>query len=190
LRLSYGRFCVFLLAGVLTGGTGTSRAQTGTTSGPGVPGQAIPGTNGVSPFAGSVPAQPVPGILALSLRDAIDRGLKQNLGLLLSNSEVRAARGERWEQLSALLPHVAAEPFLSDSKINLAELGLTSLNGVRIPPALGPFSYFDARASVTQTLFDWKSINATRAAGQNLTSAGYTFKDARDLVVLAVGYAY
>jgi outer membrane protein TolC len=144
----------------------------------------------VSPFAGSVPAQPVPGILALSLRDAIDRGLKQNLGLLLSNSEVRAARGERWEQLSALLPHVAAEPFLSDSKINLAELGLTSLNGVRIPPALGPFSYFDARASVTQTLFDWKSINATRAAGQNLTSAGYTFKDARDLVVLAVGYAY
>jgi outer membrane protein TolC len=39
-------------------------------------------------------------------------------------------------------------------------------------------------------LFDWKSINATRAASQNLKSASYTFKDARDLVVLAVGYTY
>jgi outer membrane protein TolC len=39
-------------------------------------------------------------------------------------------------------------------------------------------------------LFDWKSINATRAATQNLKSAQYTFKDARDLVVLAVGYTY
>jgi len=39
-------------------------------------------------------------------------------------------------------------------------------------------------------LFDWKSINATRAASQSLKSAAYTFKDARDLVVLAVGYVY
>ena len=44
--------------------------------------------------------------------------------------------------------------------------------------------------SVTQTLFDWKSINATRAASQSVKSAAYTLKDARDLVVLAVGYSY
>jgi outer membrane protein TolC len=43
---------------------------------------------------------------------------------------------------------------------------------------------------VTQTLFDWKSINATRAANQTVRSAEYTFKDAHDLVVLAVGYVY
>ncbi len=43
---------------------------------------------------------------------------------------------------------------------------------------------------MTQTLFDWKSINAARAANQSLKSASYTFKDARDLVVLAVGYTY
>jgi outer membrane protein TolC len=39
-------------------------------------------------------------------------------------------------------------------------------------------------------LFDWKSINATRAVSQSLKSAEYTYKDARDLVVLAVGYTY
>jgi outer membrane protein TolC len=48
----------------------------------------------------------------------------------------------------------------------------------------------DTRASVTQTLFDWKSINATRAASQSVKSTSYTLKDARDLVVLAVGYSY
>ena len=46
------------------------------------------------------------------------------------------------------------------------------------------------RAHVSQSLFDWKSINAARAASQNVKSAEYTFKDARDLVVLAVGYVY
>jgi outer membrane protein TolC len=128
--------------------------------------------------------------MSLSLQDAIDRGLKQNLGALLSSAEIGSARGQRWEQLSALLPHVEAAPYVAASKINLAELGFASIPGISVPASVGPFSYFDARVSVTQSLFDWKSINATRAATQNLKSAKYTFKDARDLVVLAVGYTY
>lgn len=181
---------VFLLSGVLICGSAISLAQTETTSGSSNPGQAIPGTSGVNSFAGSVPAKLVPGVMPLSLQDAISRGLKQNLGLLLSHADIRSARGQRWEQLSALLPHVTAAPYVEASKINLAELGLTSFGGISIPRSVGPFSYFDARAGVTQTLFDWKSINATRAANQSLKSAAYTFKDARDLVVLAVGYVY
>ncbi|HEX4426194.1 MAG TPA: TolC family protein [Terriglobales bacterium] len=186
----YRRNYIFLLAGLLICATATSFAQTEATTGSSVPGQAIPGTGAVSSFSGSVPAKLVPGVLPLSLRDAIERGLKQNLGLLLSNADIHAARGQRWEQLSALLPHVNAAPFLDVSKTNLAELGLTSFAGITLPRSVGPFSYFDARASVTQTLFDWKSINATRAANENVKSASYTFKDARDLVVLAVGYTY
>jgi len=181
---------VFLLSGVLICGAAISLAQTETTPSSGNPGQAIPGTGGVSPFAGSVPAKLVPGVMPLSLQEAINRGLKQNLGLLLSHADIGSARGQRWEQLSALLPHVTAAPYVDASKINLAELGFTSLGGVTLPSSIGPFSYFDARAAVTQTLFDWKSINATRAASQGLKSAAYTFKDARDLVVLAVGYVY
>ena len=190
MRLSYAPGRTLLLAGVLLYGAATSVAQTGTTPSSSTPGQAIPGTLGVSPFAGSVPAKLVPGVLPLSLQDAIDRGLKQNLGLLLSNADIRLARGQRWEQLSALLPHVTAAPYVAASKINLAELGISSLAGLNIPPSAGPFSYFDARATVTQSLFDWKSINAARAASQSLKSAEYTYKDARDLVVLAVGYTY
>ncbi|MFY9672971.1 MAG: TolC family protein [Terriglobales bacterium] len=145
----------------------------------------------MSSFAGSVPQKLVPGNMPLSLRDAIDRGLKQNLGLLLSSADIRSARGQRWEQLSALLPHVTADPYVGESKINIDEAGFAGLASLfHISPSIGPFSYFDARANVTQTLFDWKSISATRAAGKNLKSADYTFKDARDLVVLAVGYTY
>jgi outer membrane protein TolC len=190
LKPSYPLPRVSLLAGILICGAALSPAQTGSTTDSSTPGQSIPGTGGASSFASSVPEKAVPGILPLSLRDAIDRGLRQNLGLLLSGADIRSARGQRWEQLSALLPHVEAAPYVAESKLNLAELGFTRLAGVNIPPSVGPFSYFDARASLTQTLFDWKSINATRAAGQNLKSAGYTFKDARDLVVLAVGYTY
>ena len=190
MKLSYER-CVFLLGGVLICGAATSLAQTETTPGPSTPGQAIPGTNGVSPFASSVPAKLVPGTLPLSLRDAIDRGLKQNLGLLISNADIRSARGQRWEQLSALLPHVTAAPYVAESKVNVDELGFAGLAAqlhFRSSDVL--FSYFDARANLSQTLFDWKSINAARAANQSLRSASYTFKDARDLVVLAVGYTY
>jgi outer membrane protein TolC len=176
-----------LFAGALLLSARASFAQFETTP---TPGQPIPGTQGVSPFAGSVPAKPVPGVIAISLQDAIDRGLKQNLGLLLSDTNTRSARGQRWEQLSALLPHVTATPYVADSQINLAELGFTSIGGSTLPASIGPFSYFDARVNVAQSLFDSKLINNTRAASQNVKSAEYTFKDARDLVVLAVGYVY
>jgi outer membrane protein TolC len=181
----------FMLAGVLICGITTSVAQTAGTPAPGTPGQLIPGTNGTSPFASSVSTKLVPGVMPLSLQDAVDRGLRQNLGLLLSLADLHTARGQRWEQLSALLPHVTATPYVAESKINIDQVGLAGVaSSFHISPSVGPFSYFDARAEVTQTLFDWKSINATRAAGQSVKSADYTFQDAHDLVVLAVGYTY
>ena len=191
MNFSYRRRWVLLLAGVLLCGATKALAQSETTPGASTPGEAIPGTGGVNSFAASAPAKLVPGVLPLSLQEAIDRGLKQNLGALLSNADIRSARGQRWEQLSALLPHVTAAPYVAESKINLDEGGFAGLASMfHLSPSIGPFSYFDARATVTQTLFDWKSINATRAASQSLKSAEYSYKDARDLVVLAVGYTY
>jgi hypothetical protein len=164
LRLTYGPSRACLLAGVLFYGAAKSLAQTQTVPGSSTPGEAIPGTLGVSPFAGSVPGKLVPGVMPLSLMDAIDRGLKQNLGALLSNADIRSARGQRWEQLSALLPHVTAAPYVDVSQINLKELGLSfTFPGVKLPSSVR-FSYFDARVSVDQSLFDWKSINNDRAA--------------------------
>ena len=142
-------------------------------------------------FSGSVPTKLVPGVLPISLQDAIDRGLKQNLGLLLSDADIGAARGQRWQQLSNLLPHLSAAPYADVSQVNLAEFGFTfHFPGFNIPSVVGPFSYFDARAYLTQSLLDLKSLNSTLASSERLKSAQYTYKDARDLVVLSVGYSY
>lgn len=179
-----------LCASALICGAVMGHAQTYSTSASSSSGPTPPG-NSSNPFTGSVPAKLVPGRMPLSLQDAINLGLKHNLGLLLSSADTRAARGERWQELSALLPHVTAAPYVAESKTNVDEVGFAGLgNLLHISPAVGPFSYFDARAGVTQTLFDWKSINAARSASQSVKSADYTLLDARNLVVLAVGNVY
>jgi outer membrane protein TolC len=168
-----------------------SYAQTYSGSVSGTQGQNPPTGNGANPYSGSVPTKLIAGRIPLSLQDAVDLGLKHNLGLLLSSADTRAARGQRWQELSALLPQVTAAPYVAVSKINLGELGFGGVASVfHISPSIGPFSYFDARAGVTQTLFDWKSINAARSATQNVKSADYTLLDAHDLVILSVGYVY
>jgi outer membrane protein TolC len=145
-------------------------------------------------YASSVPERLVPGVLDLSLEDAISRGLKQNLGALLASEDVRSARGTRWQQLSSLLPNLTTTSYADSSKVDLAEFGFNfkfppSL-GISIPAVVGPFEYFDSRAAVTQTVLDWKAINNVHAASESVKSAQASYKDARDLVVLAVGYMY
>lgn len=173
---------------ILPGGAGASSSTS--LSGSGTQTTPAP-SQGQGSYSGSVASKPVPGILPLSLQEAIDRGLKQNLGALLSSADVTSARGQRWEQLSALLPHVSATPYIDVSQINLKEFGFSfSAPGFSIPSVVGPFSYFDARANLNQQLFNWQSIQNTRAATQRVKESEHTYKDARDLVVLTVGYNY
>jgi outer membrane protein TolC len=189
--VSAGSSLRFLCAQVFICAAVISHAQTYSNSVASSSGQTLPPGNAANPYSGSVPAKLVAGRMPLSLQDAIDLGLKHNLGLLLSRADTRAARGQRWQELSELLPHVSAGPYITESKVNLAEVGLANASTVlHISEAVGPFSYFDARAAVTQTLFDWKSISNARAAGESVKSADYTLRDAHDLVVLAVGYVY
>jgi outer membrane protein TolC len=178
-------------AGPVAAQSGNSGSSNGTSS-YSVPSSASsPGAaQGQSSFSGSVPSKFVPGVLPISLDDAINRGLKQNLGLLLSSQDVGAARGQRWQQLSSLLPNLTTTSYVDKSQIDLAEFGFSGLTGITIPSIVGPFTYYDARAYVTQSVFDWKAINNTHSASQNVKAAQYTYKDARDLVVLAVGYNY
>jgi outer membrane protein TolC len=62
-----------------------------------------------NPVFGSVAeTKPTPGILPLTFREAIERALRHNLAALLSEYNTTAARGEKWKQLSELLPNVNA----------------------------------------------------------------------------------
>jgi len=189
-RLSVS-FAILAIAALMAGipARAQSSASTSGTVTIGTTSPSPPPMETSSPFSGSVPSKLEPGTLQISLEDAMARGLKQNLGQLLSNEDIRSARGERWTQLSKLLPNVTTQSSVEASQIDLATLGL-SIPIAGFPAVVGPFSYFDSRAYMTQTLFDWKAINNTRSSTQSVESKKYTYKDARDLVVQAVGYTY
>jgi len=148
-----------------------------------------------SPYSGSVPAgKATPGVLPLSFKDAIARGLKQNLGLLLTNEGITSARGQYWKDRSELLPNLTTSTSFSAEQINLRTVGLNvqafSAIGIHIPSVVGPFGIFDTRAFVTQSIFNWQAIQQTRSSAQQVKAARYSYKDARELVVFAVASAY
>ncbi|HET7439981.1 MAG TPA: TolC family protein [Terriglobales bacterium] len=141
-----------------------------------------------SSFTGSVPAGKATGeVLQLSFAEAIQRGLRQNLGVLLASENTLAARGQKWKELSELLPNVIASGSENVQTTSLAALGLR-IPG--IPKVIGPFNYFDARAFLNQSIFNIQNIERERSASQSQQAAEHSYRDARELVVLAVGNAY
>jgi outer membrane protein TolC len=141
-------------------------------------------------FTGSVPETKLsPEPLPISFLDAIDRGLKQNLGLLLSGDNTLAARGAKWKELSNLLPNVVAKGEEDVQQTSLSALGL-KIPIAGFPRVLGPFNYLDVRAFLDQSVFNWNYIQKERAAAQSLKAAAYSYQDARELVVLITGNAY
>ncbi len=147
-----------------------------------------------NPFFGGVPSgQVVPGVLHLGLLDALDRGLRNNLGVLLSADQSESARGARWRELSNLLPHVTTRTGATRETLNLVALGFNpALFGVRtsVGPVVGPFNVVDTRAFLTDTALSIANIEGARSASQNLKAAEYTAEDAREIVVLVVGGTY
>jgi outer membrane protein TolC len=145
-----------------------------------------------SQFQGSVATGVVsPTPLALTLHDAIDRGLKANLGLLVAASTSDLSRGQRLQALSALLPEAHAEVSETDEQLNLKTLGFNvSIPGVNIPSIAGPFHYTDVRAYASWNAFDYSARKNYHSAEENGRAAQLSVMDARDLVVQATASAY
>ena len=130
--------------------------------------------------AGKLSATPV----QLSLDDAVTFGLKQNLAGVLASDAVSDARGQRWQALSELLPNVVTDTGFGVHQVNVkAAFGLTIPGQPRI---IGPFGYFDSRAYLTQSVFDWSSIERSRSSQAQLRSAEFSSKDAREVIVLVI----
>jgi outer membrane protein TolC len=139
-------------------------------------------------YSGSVPAgQASATPLSLALRDAIQRGLKYNLGILTNRDVVDIAAVERRRTLSTLLPNVSAGATQVSSQIDLVAFGL-SLPG--FPAVVGPFGYQNVRAFAQQTIYDRPSLKNLKSAGESLRAAKLSAEDARNLVVQAVSSAY
>jgi outer membrane protein TolC len=140
------------------------------------------------PYAGSIPQGHVTGeVLDITIEDALDRGLKYNLGLYLAARATQQTSAAHLRALSDLLPVANGSFSEEDQKLNLKQFGFTFPG---IPTSVGPFGISDLRATGSWTVLDFHSINNIQAASQNVKAAEFTYKDARDTVVLAVGANY
>ena len=145
---------------------------------------------GQSAFTSSVPeGKATNEVLPLSFKEAIDRALRNNLGLLLSNDNMLSARGEKWKELSALLPNVSASATQSATQIDLAALGFR-FNFPGVTRVVGPIGTFDARAYLKAPIFNWELIQREQGANAGVAVAQLNYKNARELVVLAAGNEY
>ncbi|MGA2435143.1 MAG: TolC family protein [Bryobacteraceae bacterium] len=143
-----------------------------------------------SPFSGGVPSGPkTAGTLALALSDAIGRGLKFNLGLILGAQGTRSAEAARLQARSALLPNLSAGLSYTSEQEDLKALGFTG-GFPGIPTVLGPFGIMDARAFLTQQVLNVSAIQNNRAGSYGLRAAQNSYQDARDIVVQVVASLY
>ncbi|MBO0858036.1 MAG: TolC family protein [Chloracidobacterium sp.] len=133
----------------------------------------------------------------LSLREAVERGINFNLGEVGLSNAVADSRAQRKIVRSALLPNVRG--YLSETvqQINLAATGFSFdqqigrlFPGASIPSVVGPFNYFDLRASLTQKVLDitaWKNYGSAKWV---VRANEATAEDAEDMIAMAVGGAY
>jgi len=170
---------------VLFGAPQRGAAQTG-------PPSAAVASSSQNPFLGSVPTgQATPASLALSLKDALGRALKYNLGAIEADEETRAARAARLRSLNSLLPNLSARINSTVEQINLRTLGFSfKFPGVSIPTIIGPFGVADARAVLTQELFNWADIKNLKASREVEKASQYAYQNDRDVVVVTTVDAY
>jgi outer membrane protein TolC len=145
-----------------------------------------------SPFLGSVPTGQVTGTtLSISLQEAFERALKYNLGEIESSQNTRAAHAVRLRSLNALLPNLSARISGAVQQLDLPAEGISfHFPGVRLPTVVGPFGVADARAYLSQEIFNWSDIKNWKSASEGEKASQYAYKSDRNLVVFTTGNAY
>jgi outer membrane protein TolC len=142
------------------------------------------GTDGIRGVAGAFPLDP-------ETTFAIVRALAYNLGQTGATQAVRQAEGQARAMRSALLPNLNGTAVDNVQTENLRALGFRfNAPGFNLPAVIGPFSYVDLRARLSQTILDFTALNNYRAMADVTRASRYSAQDARDLIVLAVGGAY
>jgi outer membrane protein TolC len=156
-----------------------------------------PGPIGAIHFRGGVTVEPAtPGALPLSLDDAISRGLKFNLQVLLANQTERSVRGQISTVLYYLLPNMKASPYTSTQEIDLAALGFkpSSLKAFGFAPGtvstIVKVDTTDAQMSADQVLFNLPDLYLYAAAKKAANVVSYNTLNTRGAVVQAVGTQY
>ena len=189
MRHPWFRFLFFVLCTPLL--AASAFAQAGPL--PSVP--ASGSTQSPAAFQGSITSgAPSDQPLRLSLDDALQRGLRYNLGAIDSQQYLRQAHGESIVARSQLLPNLSGSLLETAQQVDLASYGFKfntppSL-GFSFPKIVGPFNYFDLRGALTQRLADLQAIRTYQSTREAQKAAELSAGDAREMVVYVVTAGY
>lgn len=147
--------------------------------------------------------QPVPGLagesksgtpeLRLSLRDAIQAAIDNNVNVRLLKERIVAAQSAASTSLGALLPNVSGVMSGSNQTVNLAAFGLPPdrLSGLGLQRSVTePFDVYNARASLVQNIFSLSLIQRWRAAKTGVDVAGFEAEVTKRDVMATAGLLY
>lgn len=134
-----------------------------------------------------------PPELRLSLHDAIQAAIDNNVNVRLLRERIAAAQAAADTSLGALLPNVGGFMNGRNQTVNLAAFGLPAdrLAGLGLTRSVTePFDVYDARATVVQNIFSLSLIQRWRAAKTGVDVAGLEAEVTKRDVMATVGLLY
>lgn len=134
-----------------------------------------------------------PPELRLSLRDAIEAAIDNNVNVRLLKERIAAAQAQADASLGALLPNVSGYVSGRSQTVNLAAFGLPMDRFAQFGLTRNvtePFQVYDARGTLVQNLFSLSLIQRWRAAKTGVDVASLEAEVTKRDVMAAVGLLY
>ncbi len=128
----------------------------------------------------------------LSLKRAVEMALAErgNAQVGLSREGVEQAKAASARSRSFLLPHLEGFVSEQDQTRNLEAIGLRPEGLFRPPTLVGPFTTFDARAQVSQSIFDLSAIKRFEASKAGVESVALEDEQTAERVAAEVSRLY
>lgn len=117
------------------------------------------------------------------MKEAVHLALDGNSDMRLAREQQKEVKGEAWQVLSGILPHLTATASQYRETKNLAATG----QGVG---SVGPYQSFDARLGVAQTLFDFRTMALYQAATTEKQKSKWKVALAREITAMKASFAY
>ena len=134
-----------------------------------------------------------PPELRLSLRDAIQAAIDNNVNVRLLKERIAAGQAQADTRLGALLPNVSGYVNGRNQTVNLTAFGLPAdrLSGFGLTRSVTePFEVYDARAILVQNIFSLSLIQRWRAAKTGVDIADLEADVTKRDVMATVGLLY
>jgi outer membrane protein TolC len=135
------------------------------------------------------------GPIQLSLKRAVEVAVSPegNTKIQLSGEALKQAQSRSAEARAALLPDLEASLTDRNQTESLAALGIkivVPIPNFQFPTFVGPFNTMDARATVTQSVFDFSSIRRFQASKVGVSAARSDVDSTEEQVAAQVARAY